>query len=1142
MTLPLKRFRQSLVAGIVAFILVTLSIAGFMAWRLHVDAVNNAFEIAATHSRSFEDFLTNSLDVVEQTAENSSALLAKGVPVGELERSFGRILRHAPHLRSISVLNERQEILASSNSANRGVWVNTRNYLPVPSGPRELTRIGAPWSGRDFANAQPTPTPQTAEQDSSGGMGPMSLIPITRTVDTEGKRWRFLFALNTDFFVSQFSQPFESGSGHVEVIRYDGTLLLSTSEAPRLGWPVGAEIRDLVLNDVEAGRLEIQQGGSVRTLAAFRASKRYPFIVVTHLDKAQALQPWRAEIVALAAILLVSLMVVTVLAVVFYRRQRLASLQYEDSQRQKRISAKVFGAAVEGIIVTDRHANIISVNPAFTAITGYEAAEVIGKNPRLLSSGRQDSAFFERMFNDVLGKGLFTGVLVNRRKDGRLFDSKMSVTVARDERGELQYLIGVFSDITEQTRAHEQLHLAASVFTHAREGIIITSPDGTIVNVNDAFTAITGYGREEVLGQNPRILSSGRQGRSFYQGMWTSLLEHGYWYGEVWNRRKDGQVYAEMQTISAVQDASAKVTHYVALFSDITNIKEQQSRLEHIAQYDALTNLPNRMLLADRLRQGMAQASRRKTVLSVAYLDLDGFKSVNDTHGHEMGDHLLVALAARMQQCLREGDTLARLGGDEFVAVIADLVEERGSFPLLTRLLAAASQPVMVDDIELRVTASLGVTFFPQGDEVDADQLLRQADQAMYQAKLAGKNRFHVFETDIDRSLRSQNETIDGIRRALDRNELVLYFQPQVNMRSGAVIGVEALIRWQHPERGLLLPGEFLPTIENHPVAVDVGAWVFERALQQITEWNGEGHDFKVSINVSSIQLKQPDFVAHLMGLLARYPRVRADQLELEILETSALDDIAGVSVIIEACQGHGMTFALDDFGTGYSSLTYLKHLQASLLKIDQSFVRGMLSNPGDLAILEGVLGLSIAFSRTPIAEGVETTEHGIMLLQLGCDCAQGFGIAQPMPARDIGQWVSTWVPDPAWSDIALVKREDFPLLFARVEHRAWMLRMEGFLNDRISAPPQLDRRQCNFGKWLHADGYQRYGRNPIFSKVDRLHEQIHELAQQLYMLHSRGNKADALAGLDELFLQKRVLLEGIDAILREQPDHPHLP
>jgi len=571
------------------------------------------------------------------------------------------------------------------------------------------------------------------------------------------------------------------------------------------------------------------------------------------------------------------------------------------------------------------------------------------------------------------------------------------------------------SDISQRKQAEVRLQLAASVFSQAREGIIITDAEDNILDVNEAFTRITGYSREEAIGKRPNILSSGRQSADFYANLWGALKTMGHWSGEIWNRRKSGEVYAELLNISAVVDERGTTQQYVALFSDITAIKEHQSQLEHIAHFDALTGLPNRVLLADRLQQAMLQTQRRDKKLAVVYLDLDGFKSINDGHGHHVGDQLLITLANAMSGTLREGDTLARIGGDEFVAVLSDLESTAVCMPMLNRLLHAAASTIHLDDLLLQCSASVGVTFFPQASDIEADQLLRQADQAMYQAKLAGKNRFHVFDPALDSDIRGHHESLERIRLALQNSEFVLHYQPKVNMQTGRVIGAEALIRWQHPEKGLLAPAVFLPVIEDHALAVDVGEWVIEEALSQMEKWHAAGLDLPVSVNVGSRQLQQSDFMQRLKFLLANHPNLSPTQLELEVLETSAMADMAQVSMVIEECTQLGVKWALDDFGTGYSSLTYLKRLRVAMLKIDQSFVRDMLDDPDDLAILEGVIGLAAAFRHEVIAEGVETVAHGTALLQLGCELAQGFGIAKPMAAELVPQWVEAWQPDAAW-------------------------------------------------------------------------------------------------------------------------------
>jgi diguanylate cyclase (GGDEF)-like protein/PAS domain S-box-containing protein len=446
----------------------------------------------------------------------------------------------------------------------------------------------------------------------------------------------------------------------------------------------------------------------------------------------------------------------------------------------------------------------------------------------------------------------------------------------------------------------------------------------------------------------------------------------------------------------------------IGMHTNITQMKEYQEKLERIANYDALTNLPNRALLADRLNQAMLQSQRRQRSIAVAFMDLDGFKDINDTYGHNVGDQLLVALSHLMKEALREGDTLARIGGDEFIAVMVDLEKIADSESVLERLLKAVSGPIILGDAVIQVSLSIGVTLYPQ-DGADADQLMRHADQAMYVAKQAGKNRYHLFDTAQDNAIKTQRQSIDEVTLALERHEFVLHYQPKVNMCTGEIIGVEALIRWQHPELGLLPPIKFLPVIEGHGISIKLGEWVIETALNQISQWQNLGVNLPVSVNICAYQLQKSNFVTRLTALLAAHPQLDPSCLELEILETIALSDIGKVSTTMQGCQELGIRFAIDDFGTGYSSLTYLKRLPAYLIKIDQSFVRDMLDDADDLAIVEGIIGLAKSFKREVIAEGVETIAHGEALLKLGCELGQGYGIARPMPASEIPAWASNW-------------------------------------------------------------------------------------------------------------------------------------
>jgi diguanylate cyclase (GGDEF)-like protein/PAS domain S-box-containing protein len=651
--------------------------------------------------------------------------------------------------------------------------------------------------------------------------------------------------------------------------------------------------------------------------------------------------------------------------------------------------------------------------------------------------------------------------------------------------------------LLERVQAGRELRLAASVFDNAREGIVITDAEVCIVKVNDAFCRATGYSREELLGRNPRLLRSGRQDDAFYQELWTRLERDGYWSGEIWNRHKDGGLVAEMLTISRISNSQGRPRHYLGLYSDITALKEHEQRLERIAHYDALTGLPNRVLLADRLQQNMNNARRHRRPLALVYMDLDGFKPVNDSHGHHVGDQLLQKVAQSLQQELRAGDTIARLGGDEFIAVISEINREEEQ-ALFNRLLQAASRSHLCGGLELRVSASLGVSFYPQDEEVDADQLMRQADQAMYQAKLAGKNRYHLFDTEQDRRVRSQHDDLEALTQALQRQEFCLYYQPKVNLRSGQVFGLEALIRWQHPEQGLLPPHRFLHKLEQHPLMVQLGDWVIQQALAQISQWQGQGLWLEVSVNVAAQQLLQQDFITKLSAALRRQADVEPSQLTLEVLETSALEDLGLISRLIRDCRELGVGVALDDFGTGYSSLAYLKRLPVSQLKIDRLFVGDMLNDPDDFAIIEGILGLATAFRLGVVAEGMEQVEQGTLLLQLGCEKAQGYAIARPMSADAVPGWIAQWRPEPAWSVVQQVRREDQAILYACIEHRAWVEGVARYLKGAASQCPPLDPHRCRFSRWLDNEAQRRLELESELPRLQQVHLRIHALAAEL--------------------------------------------
>ena len=611
------------------------------------------------------------------------------------------------------------------------------------------------------------------------------------------------------------------------------------------------------------------------------------------------------------------------------------------------------------------------------------------------------------------------------------------LVIERDSQGRPTRLLATLADVQERRDAMERQRMSASLFQHLHEGLLITDADLHALDVNPAYCQILGVARDELLGTVPSLLRPtpadpiARQQRA---AMWASLLDTGSWRGELFERRRNGELRTLQATISTVsgpdrerergreedrkrhpdllvRTAPARdLRYHVLVISDITEQRVQREQLERQAHFDELTRLPNRARLSQLLEDAMRAADRDGYLLAVCYLDLDRFKPVNDRFGHAAGDRLLAELAGRLRSALRSrehwADSAARLGGDEFVLLLrAGTIEEARM--AVERVLRVVSLPYVIDPAtdSVQVTASMGATVYPI-DRSDADTLLRHADHAMYGAKQAGRNGYLFFDPEHRRRTEERVMAIGRVQEALDQQEFVLHYQPKVNMRSGRVHGFEALLRWDHPQQGLIAPLQFLPLIENTGLSSRVGDWVLSQALDHLAQWHRDGLDISVSVNISARHLQEPDFALRLSELLARHSDPMARFLELEMLETAAHADINVTSALVARCQALGVRFALDDFGTGYSTLAYLKQLPVDVLKIDRSFVHHMLDDSQDRAIVEGVIGLARTFGCVVVAEGVESPAQARTLLDLGCEIGQGTGVAAPMPVDQVAQWV----------------------------------------------------------------------------------------------------------------------------------------
>ncbi len=573
-------------------------------------------------------------------------------------------------------------------------------------------------------------------------------------------------------------------------------------------------------------------------------------------------------------------------------------------------------------------------------------------------------------------------------------------------------------ELARSKEAQQHLRIAATAF-EAQEGIIITGADDLILQTNKAFTTITGYSAEEVVGRSPRMLSSGRQDAAYYKSMWDSIKRTGTWQGEIWNRRKNGEAYPAWLSITAVIGDDGVATHYVGTSTDIAPRKMAEDKIEQLAYYDQLTQLPNRRLMRDRLDQALTACARHGRHGALLLIDLDNFKSLNDTLGHAVGDSLLIEVAARLGSCVREGDTVARLGGDEFVVIIGDL--EGGELAAVkAERVAEKIQEKLAESYVLDITAdgemngecmhnctsSIGIALF-RDQSLSIDELMKRADTAMYQAKDAGRNTLRFFDPEMQAAVQARAAMERDLRRAIAEEQFVVYYQPQVDAAS-RVTGAEALVRWDHPERGLIEPAEFIPLAEETGLILPLGRWVMEKVCRQLAVWaqSPRTEHLTLAVNVSARQFNMPNFVGDVTTLVDR-SGIRADRLKLELTESSLLENAGDIIVKMTALKARSVGFSMDDFGTGYSSLSYLKQLPLDQLKIDQSFVRDILTHPNDAAIAKTIVALAQCLGLSVIAEGVETEAQWDFLVNNGCPTCQGYYFCRPVPLDEFEKYLA---------------------------------------------------------------------------------------------------------------------------------------
>jgi len=654
----------------------------------------------------------------------------------------------------------------------------------------------------------------------------------------------------------------------------------------------------------------------------------------------------------------------------------------------------------------------LAINDVMAQYYGKDAKDLVGKHAREILGEQRYAAYLQYEEAIFANKQVLSfDRWIDFSAAGRCY-MHCTLTPYVNEQGKVSGIVVRLKNITVSAEQEAKLKLSAKVFESTSEGIIITDTDGTIIAVNDAFCTITGYNEDEVVGNNPRLLSSGRQDEAFYQKMWQAVEKTGHWSGEIWNRRKDGEIFPEILTISSIVDDSGVTTNYVAVFSDITAMNDIVKQLDYQAHHHTVTDLPNRRLLHARLKHSLQLAAREKHQGAVLYLDLDNFKHINDSLGHDIGDSVLLEAAERLQQHSRQVDTVAHIGGDEFVVVLDHLRSVNDATECAKNLLERLQQPIYVDQHEFFITASVGIAIFPDdGDRVE--ELIKNADAAMYQAKEGGKNNYHLYSQDLTEVAWERVLLDSALRRALQNDEFVLYYQPQICLRTGDIVGCEALVRWQQPDYGLVPPDKFIPLCEENGLIVPLGEWVMHRACEQWLSWQEQGFTIsRVGINISGRQIQQKDLVEMIQRVL-RETGCPVTALDLEITETFLMRHPEQAIKILQQISDLGVALSIDDFGTGQSSLNYLKRFPVNRLKIDRSFVNDIQPGSEDCAIVKAIIAMGHGLDLSVIAEGIETEIQQQFLSDLNCDEAQGYLISRPMPAAEMTELLKRRTADP---------------------------------------------------------------------------------------------------------------------------------
>lgn len=977
------------------FLLLAFAFLALIAYQIYnaravatANATVNVKNLTLVLESTLEQALTEAQDEVITVATEIEVEAMRPANASRYRPQVTRWLKshaaHAPTGLALRVFDANGDSLYSSKDNEPAFNIADRNYFQqLKADPSIQILFSDVFAGR--VTRQPAVFVVKAVRDGSGAF----LGIVLNGVELSNLHHYFgAIELGTEGTVAM--RRLDNGAF---VVRYPGGA--ETANQPAMDLP----IRAALLKDGRPGAMEVLSPvDRVRRIYGYRRLGDLPFFVTVGTSANDYLSGWRQTV---SISLLASLLFLASLAAVFLRLAR------AEARREQAMAllTQILETINVGIFLSDEQGRITRANPAMAAMFHSSIESMIGvKYESLVHPLDLDAA---RMNAIRVRSSKVVLIDVDRRyirADQTQFWGNLTGRSFQQEGLSDRTFVYAITDITERKDAEEAQRIAATAF-ESQQGMTITDAQGTILKVNQAFTEVTGYSAEEVIGKNPRLLNSGRQDAVFYAAMWDSIHRSGSWQGEIWNRRKSGEIYPEWLTLSEVKDAEGMVTHYVGAFSDLSDRKAAESQIQDLAFSDRLTGLPNRRLLLDRLQQAITVSVRHQRKGALLMVDLDDFKSLNDSHGHDKGDLLLQQVAKSLSSRVRDGDTVARVGGDEFVVLLEGLSASTPQAAtqaeaLGDKMLKALNQTYVLAGYEHHSTASIGVTLIGEQSE-SVEEPLKRCELAMYQAKAAGRNVLRFFDPQMQAVVTARTALEAALREALVKDQFLLYYQPQVNEQQ-QITGMEALVRWFDPKRGLVSPTGFIALAEETGLILPLGEWVLEAACTQLALWAGEpamAH-LTVAVNVSARQFHQNDFVDQVLAVVD-YTGANPRRLKLELTESLLVTNVEAVIAKMNALKGRGMSFSLDDFGTGYSSLSYLKRLPLHQLKIDQGFVRDILTDPNDAAIAKMVVALAESLGLEVIAEGVETEAQRSFLASLGCHDYQGYLFSRPLPLAE---------------------------------------------------------------------------------------------------------------------------------------------